>query len=138
MKIFIPIVTAVIVYRDRILILRRAPGDSYPDEWDFPGGGMEWGETPEHATIREVREETGLDILDPVPFRTWSLFAGERQYIGISHYVRLDASATPSVTLSSEHTEYRWETVNDLLSRTDILSWMREEIDEILRRFPAS
>ena len=42
----------------RVLLQRR--GDSR--KWGFPGGAIELGETPEMAAIREVREETGLDV----------------------------------------------------------------------------
>ncbi len=41
-----------------VLLQRR--GDS--SRWGFPGGAIELGETPEMAAIREVREETGLDV----------------------------------------------------------------------------
>lgn len=42
----------------KVLLQRR--GDS--NKWGFPGGAIEIGETPEMAAIREVREETGLDV----------------------------------------------------------------------------
>ena len=42
-----------------VLLQRR--GDC--DQWGFPGGTVELGETPQMAAIREVREETGLDVL---------------------------------------------------------------------------
>ena len=44
--------------RERVLLQKR--GDS--GKWGFPGGAIELGETPEEAAIREVKEETGLDI----------------------------------------------------------------------------
>lgn len=45
---------------DRLLLCRIAPG--YPAEgmWTLPGGGIEFGEAPEVAVVREVEEETGL------------------------------------------------------------------------------
>ena len=42
----------------RVLLQRR--GDS--KKWGFPGGAIELGETPEMAAVREVKEETGLDV----------------------------------------------------------------------------
>lgn len=42
----------------QVLLQRR--GDSH--RWGFPGGAIELGETPEMAAIRELREETGLDV----------------------------------------------------------------------------
>ena len=44
---------------DRKVLLQRR-GDS--KKWGFPGGGIEIGETPEMAAIRELKEETGLDV----------------------------------------------------------------------------
>jgi 8-oxo-dGTP pyrophosphatase MutT (NUDIX family) len=49
---------AVVIIVGRCLALRRADRD----EWVFPKGHMEEGERPEDAAIREVREETGLEI----------------------------------------------------------------------------
>ncbi|MDG3004413.1 (deoxy)nucleoside triphosphate pyrophosphohydrolase [Paludisphaera mucosa] len=48
---------------DRFLIRRRPPGTVYAGYWEFPGGKVEPGETPEQATVRECLEETGLAVV---------------------------------------------------------------------------
>jgi len=47
--------------QDRILLIKRGKAPHY-GEWMVPGGTLEWGETLEQAAIREVREETGIEI----------------------------------------------------------------------------
>ena len=46
----------------RILLARRPAGKAMAGLWEFPGGKVESGETPEAAGIREAREELGIDI----------------------------------------------------------------------------
>jgi 8-oxo-dGTP diphosphatase len=46
----------------RILLSQRPPGKAMAGLWEFPGGKIEPGETPEAALIREAREELGIDI----------------------------------------------------------------------------
>lgn len=50
----------VIVSEGRILLSHVAPGNVGAGLWTLPGGGLEFGESPEAAAIREVEEETGL------------------------------------------------------------------------------
>ncbi|MBK5257840.1 MAG: NUDIX hydrolase [Vicinamibacteria bacterium] len=47
--------------RDEVLLIKRGKPPHY-GRWMIPGGALEWGETLQAATVREVREETGIDV----------------------------------------------------------------------------
>ena len=62
------VVAAVIERSDRrVLIGQRRRGDTSPLKWEFPGGKMEAGETPEDALARELKEELGASMKKCVP-----------------------------------------------------------------------
>src|ERR1700747_2021112 len=100
------------IFRDdgRVLIVRRARPPAH-GLYTLPGGGVELGETLEQAVIREVREETALDI---VPIE----LAGYRQAIARDaagrierHFVILPFAARwieGEISLSEELAEAHW------------------------------
>ncbi|MDX2308622.1 MAG: 8-oxo-dGTP diphosphatase MutT [Hyphomicrobium sp.] len=57
------VVAAALVDRDnRVLIAERPAGKSLAGLWEFPGGKVHDGETPEEALVRELREELGIEV----------------------------------------------------------------------------
>ena len=57
----IRVVAAVIRKDDRIFATQRGYGE-FKDGWEFPGGKIEQGETPQQALVREIREELETEI----------------------------------------------------------------------------
>ena len=55
---------ALIDPEGRVLLAQRPPGKSLAGLWEFPGGKVDPGETPEAALIRELHEELGIETWD--------------------------------------------------------------------------
>ena len=81
-------VGAVVVRDDCLLLVRRGHGPA-AGEWSVPGGRVETGETLAEAVVREVAEETGLDVM-------CDELVGWVERIGPDHhFVIFDFGATP-------------------------------------------
>lgn len=85
------VVAAVLVDRDgRVLVQQRPEGKPMAGLWEFPGGKVESGETPEAALIRELHEELGITVsaacLAPAAFASEAL--GERHLILLLYAAR--------------------------------------------------
>lgn len=76
MKIVLVSAVALIDPDGRVLLAQRPPGKSLAGLWEFPGGKVEPGETPEAALIRELKEELDIDTqascLAPLTFASHS------------------------------------------------------------------
>ena len=58
----IEVVAAIIKQDDKVFATQRGYGE-FKSGWEFPGGKIEEGETPQEALIREIKEELNIDIL---------------------------------------------------------------------------
>lgn len=103
----------------RILIVRRGPGQSGAGFWEFPGGKVDPGETPEQALVREIDEELSL------PIRVESLL-GENVFAYPAKTIRLRvywAQATTGDFQLTEHDAAKWclpeEIIESELSEAD-------------------
>lgn len=76
MKTVLVAAVALIDVDGRILLAQRPEGKSMAGMWEFPGGKIETGETPEIALVRELKEELGIDTwescLAPLTFASHS------------------------------------------------------------------
>lgn len=61
MKILFVVACALVDADRRVLIAQRPQGKQLAGLWEFPGGKLEEGESPEEALIRELREELGVE-----------------------------------------------------------------------------
>ena len=75
-KILLVVACALVDSDGRVLIAQRPEGKSLAGLWEFPGGKMESGETPEETLVRELREELGIETkpacLAPLTFASHS------------------------------------------------------------------
>ena len=63
----IEVVTGVLSSHDRVFVQKRLPQGAWGGLWEFPGGRVEPGETPEQAVVREFAEETGFTVRVTAP-----------------------------------------------------------------------
>ena len=55
------VVAAIIIHENKIFATQRGYGE-FKDGWEFPGGKIEPGETPQEALVREIKEELDIEI----------------------------------------------------------------------------
>ncbi len=103
-------VAGIALRNDLVFAARRKPGGSMGGKWEFPGGKLEIGESPEETLVREFREELGLGIR-PGALLGESEFENGGVRFRLRAY-RVDFEGEPAFL--AEHEEVRWLTRADL------------------------
>lgn len=122
----INVVAAIIVKDGEIFATQRGYGD-YKDWWEFPGGKIEPGETPEEALVREIREELHAEIevgrlIDTVEYDYPKFHMVMRCYL-----CRLISEEIELV----EHEAARWLDIDSVWS----VKWLPSDIEVIENLF---
>ena len=103
------VAAGVVIHEGRVLLTRRIEGQHLAGLWEFPGGKLEDGESPEAAVVRECREECGIEvqvegILDVTHHRypekevlllfyRCSLLSGEVQHLQVADHAWVSPAA---------------------------------------------
>lgn len=116
----IDVTAAIIVKAGRLFAARRKPGSHMAGFWEFPGGKLEPGETPEECLTRELAEEFGITV-------KVGTFFGESCYDYGTKVVRLLAYRVVHVAGDFEliaHDALHWLAINEL----DEVTWAPADV----------
>jgi 8-oxo-dGTP pyrophosphatase MutT (NUDIX family) len=124
----------VVECKDKVLMLKRFNGF-----WEFPGGGVDFGEEPRTTAIREYLEETGIKIdesdVEDTPFCVSSAVYekdGKKKHsIYIVYLAKIKKEIIPK--LSREHVSFCWCKKNELKSLTPLAKNAEKVITFLLR-----
>jgi 8-oxo-dGTP diphosphatase len=119
------VVGAVIVNNERVLAAKRGPGGSLPHMWEFPGGKIGDGESPQEALVREIGEELLVDVRvgEEIVSTTHDYEFG---VVTLTTYYCELRSGTPRLT---EHAALRWLTPDELSS----VEWAPADVPAVER-----
>jgi ADP-ribose pyrophosphatase YjhB (NUDIX family) len=104
----------------KVLLGRRHPDPDKADsafrsagEWSLPGGKLDWGESFEAGAIREVKEDTGLDIQNPQVISVHNCMNEHAHFMTVGLLAE-SFTGEPKVMEPDEMTEWNWFSFDDL------------------------
>ena len=121
----IRVAAAIIINKDKILATQRGYGE-FAGGWEFPGGKIEAGESPQEALVREIKEELDMDIKAGALIDTV-------EYDYPSFHLSMDcffASIVQGTPVLKEHEAAKWLT-RDTLDSVDWLPADQGLIDKL-------
>ena len=101
------------------LVVKRAEDDEFlPGLWELPGGGTDFGEELQQTVMREIKEETGLEIsvLKPIAVHTHYMDKKDERIQRVEVTFLCQLTGEDTVQLSHEHAAYKWVLPSDLHS----------------------
>ncbi|MEG8177084.1 NUDIX domain-containing protein [Nocardia terpenica] len=124
------VVGAVIQFDGKVLLLQRSADDFMGGIWELPSGKVEPGEALDQALVREVKEETGLDVTRITHYLgDFDYASGSGKKSRQFNFVVEVASAEPIVL--QEHDAYAWTNLTEELPVTDAVKQILARYQEI-------
>lgn len=116
-------VKGIVKNENKYLMVKRWYDDRIgnPYQWEFVDGKIEFGEAPEKAVIRHIKENLGIEAVINRILYTWSYMVGDTFNIGICYEC---IGIQSEVILSEDLHEYRWvlrEELDDLIENKGML-----------------
>jgi 8-oxo-dGTP diphosphatase len=103
-------VTAAIIIRNNMyLIAKRKTGGSLSGKWEFPGGKVEPGETPEQGLVREIDEEFGVAVKVGKFVGSHKFNNEEKEYELLAYYCEI---LSGEITLNV-HEDMKWISIRE-------------------------
>lgn len=125
---------ALIKDKNKYLLIRRSPSDTFGGKWELPGGKIEQFEYLESHMIREVYEETGLvvEISEPILIID-SLIMNSGKYAGWTYITMISGTKiiAGKLRLSLEHDAYGWYTKDEILN-LDLADYVKVQITKLV------
>ncbi|MCB6183634.1 8-oxo-dGTP diphosphatase MutT [Leeia sp. TBRC 13508] len=126
-KRFVHVAAGVLIRPNgEFLLASRPEGKPMAGYWEFPGGKIEAGETPEHALVRELQEELGIEVKTAYP---WVVQSFDYTHAKVRlHFFRITEWEGEVESKESQH--FAWQHVNEvtvspvLPANQDILRWL--------------
>lgn len=122
------VVAALIEREGKLLVCQRKRGNRFELMWEFPGGKIEQGESPEEALVRELREELSLEAhIGQEAYRTRHQYADMWDALELIFFF---ASAEPSEIRNLAFEQIQWREPG-LLLELNFLPADRELIEKL-------
>jgi 8-oxo-dGTP diphosphatase len=113
----VEIVGCFLTVKDNVLFLKRLPDKSEGSKWGVPGGKVEKGETASQAILREVFEETGIDLAGK-PLKYFGKVYIRYPEVDFLYYMYahdFEELKNQVIINPDEHDEHRWFTLAEAL-----------------------
>ena len=115
--------TGIAVFQDgRLLVARRVAHDDFlAGEWELPGGGVDAGETIEQGAVRELKEETNLDVEKIIgTFEGFDYSTPKKPKV---RQINFKVNVVPGDIILTEHDIFKWITYDEVneLKTNDVM-----------------
>ncbi|NEO33472.1 MAG: NUDIX domain-containing protein [Symploca sp. SIO3C6] len=113
----------------KVFLMQRSPDEFMANCWEFPGGGVDEGESLIEALVREVREEAGLVVTEIIDYVDSFDYEGDGGKLNRQFNFTVMVTGMP--VLSKEHSSYRWVAIDEALNMTELSDIFKSSLEKI-------